>query len=206
MTTSATKYTAGRTPGDAALRVLAACGARRAAMARHRAFLSVSAPCGVAAQHEALVDQRDDQGDEEDDDGDGVAVPEVAGVAAVRDHVGRHGRGAGRRRDVLTPDDVDEVEQLQRADDRQERPDAQGRAEQRERDPSAGSASSDAPSMSCGLVELLGDALQPGEEQDHGEADVLPREDAHQRPDRDARIGEPVVGPRAEADRSRASR
>src|SRR5207248_7751418 len=51
-----------------------------------------------------------------------------------------------------------------------------------------------------GLGELVGDRLHAGQHQDDGEADVLPREDAHQRPDRDVRVSKPVGGEEAEAD------
>ena len=55
----------------------------------------------VAAEGEALVDERDDEGDEEQDHRDGAAVPGLARELALLHHVRRHGLGGhaahGRR-------------------------------------------------------------------------------------------------------------
>lgn len=57
----------------------------------------------------------------------------------------------------------------------------------------------EAPSIAAASCSFLGNALEPGEEQDHRESDVLPGDDHHQRPDRDVRIREPVVREESEA-------
>ena len=43
-----------------------------------------------------------------------------------------------------------------------------------------------------GFIEVFGNRLHAGNHQDDGEADVLPRNDEHQCPDGDFRIGDPV--------------
>ena len=73
-------------------------------------------------------------------------------------------------------EDPHHVEELERADHRQEHPDADGRPEQRDRDRGAAPATSVAPSIWAASYELVRDALQPGQEEDDGEAEVLPGE------------------------------
>src|SRR5688500_8595962 len=82
----------------------------------------------IAAEGEALVDERDDEGDEEQDHGDGAAIPRLSAELALLDHVGGHRRGGTER--AAARGDPDHVEELERADDRQEGPDADGRTEQ----------------------------------------------------------------------------
>ena len=85
----------------------------------------------IPAQREALVEQGDDEREREDDDRDGAGVAEQAAAELVVEVRGHRRRGADRSALRRHPD---EVEQLQRADHRQEHRDADRRPEQRQRD------------------------------------------------------------------------
>ena len=97
-------------------------------------------------------------------------------------------------------DHPDHVEDLQRADHRQEHPDPDRRAEQRDRD-----VPLDLPPARAvdrgGLGQLVRHVRQSGEEQDDGEADVLPGEDEQQRPDDHVEVGEPRLHQAAQPER-----
>ncbi len=47
--------------------------------------------------------------------------------------------------------------------------------------------------MRAASVELLGDLLEPGEDEDHVEAEVLPRDHEEQAVEDDVRVAEPLV-------------
>ena len=59
----------------------------------------------------------------------------------------------------------------------------------------------DRPVDEGGLAELLGDLLQAGEQEDHVEAEVLPRDHEEQAVENDVGIGEPLVDQPLGADR-----
>src|SRR5690242_16038602 len=76
---------------------------------------------GVAAQHEALVEQRERERDDEQQHRERAAVAELRPLEAAVDQERGHGRRGVRR--AAPGHDPDDVEQLQRPDHRQEDPD-----------------------------------------------------------------------------------
>ena len=62
----------------------------------------------------------------------------------------------------------------------------------------------DAPSIERGLVELLGDLLEAGEDEDHVEAEVLPRDHEEQAVEDDVGVAEPLVDQPLGTDRGQA--
>ena len=101
---------------------------------------------------------------------------------------------------AATGRDPDEVEQLEGADDRQEDGHAQGRPEQGQGHVADRLAPGGAIDRRR-FLELVRDALQTGQQQDHVEAEVLPRDDEEHRQHDRVRVREPRLVERAQADR-----
>ena len=137
---------------------------------RHGAF-------HVATQDPALVGEGEDEARAEQDHARRRCRSRTGSARSPSRTCSRHRVGGVDR--AAAGRDPDEVEQLQRADDRQEHRDPERRPEQRQ-----GHVADRLPARRAvdrrRLLELARDALQTGQQQDHVEPEVLPRDDEEQ--------------------------
>ncbi len=181
-----------RTPGRS--RTARSC---RPSTARRSSGHPRRAAAHVTAQHEHLVEDREDEADREQDHCDRRRVADPIAVHALIDHVGGHRRG--RTGGSAQRHDPDDVEELDRSDDREEGPDPNRRAEKWQRDEAQGLPTRSAVHR-CRFVQFVGDALETGEKEDDREPDVLPGDHDEQRVEDKAEIGQPQLDEPPEPD------
>src|SRR5262249_38737825 len=128
----------------------------------------------VAAHDEALVEQRETEADDEDDQGDGGAVAEGEALETVLVHVGCH-RLAGVDGTAFGHD-PDQIEELERAEGREEDRKADGWTEEWDGDVANGAPVRGAVDEG-GFFQFGRDVLQTGEIEDEVETEVFPGDD-----------------------------